>query len=121
TNATIPSITVSSSWNYFVTVIDSNGCSATSDTTTIAVDPLPVVNLAGLPDTTCITNGVITLTGTPAGGIYNGAGVNGNVFDPAASGIGSHLVSYSYTDGAGCSDSIVQLIYVDICLGTNNL
>lgn len=44
---------------------------------------------------------------TPAGGSYSGPGVSiGNVFNPAAVGVGVYTIKYKYTVAAGCSDSI---------------
>ena len=34
-----------------------------------------------------------------------GTGVTGSSFDPAVAGIGTHAITYTYTDGNGCTDS----------------
>jgi len=47
----------------------------------------------------------VTLEATPAGGTWSGAGVDGDAFDPAVAGAGTHTLTYSYTDGNGCSNS----------------
>lgn len=51
--------------------------------------------------------------GNPAGGIYSGPGVNGNVFNTVASGDGLHKVDYTYTDPvSGCSS--VTWVTIDV-------
>ncbi|MEQ8702785.1 MAG: SdrD B-like domain-containing protein [Phaeodactylibacter sp.] len=54
----------------------------------------------------CLDASPIPLTGaTPAGGVYEGAGVTGATFDPALAGAGIHPIVYTYTDGLGCQSS----------------
>jgi PKD repeat protein len=54
----------------------------------------------------CINASPINLIGgSPSGGSYSGVGVNGMSFDPAAAGIGTHPIYYSYTDANSCADS----------------
>lgn len=64
TNATTPSITVSSSGTYSVLVTDANGCTLTPDSVTVTVLPLPVAAISG-PKFICDA-GCVTLT-APAG------------------------------------------------------
>ena len=40
--------------------------------------------------------------------------------DPAAAGIGVHGISYSYTAGNGCTGSVTNDVFVDICLSRNS-
>lgn len=85
------------------TFMDAIGCS--NDTTQpITVYDLPVVTFDPLADL-CINDAPVALSGgMPAGGTYSGNGVSNNTFDPMAAGIGSHTISYTYTDGNGCTN-----------------
>ena len=56
-------------------------------------------------DSTCESNAFVLQGGFPQGGTYTGVGVSGSVFDPNISGIGSHTVTYSYTDSNNCTSS----------------
>jgi hypothetical protein len=89
---------------------DGSGCS-NSATTTLVVNPLPVVSIDAVAPL-CVSAAAITLSGTPAGGTFSGPGVSGSSFDPATAGAGSHPISYSYTDGNGCSSSTTTTIVV---------
>ncbi|HOY05889.1 MAG TPA: PKD domain-containing protein [Saprospiraceae bacterium] len=74
------------------------------DTRTIEVWALPVVN-AGLDASVCITGDDVTLNPSPANGIWTasaGAVLNGNTFDPMASGAGNFDFTYTFSDGNGC-------------------
>ncbi len=67
-------------------------------------------------DTLCTTSGTITLpAGSPAGGVYSGAGVTGNMFDPATAEKGDHWIYYTDTSGCNHADSV--LITVVWCTG----
>lgn len=50
--------------------------------------------------------------GFPAGGIYSGTGVSGNNFDASVAGVGTHVITYLYTDVNGCSNSAQKNIIV---------
>lgn len=52
------------------------------------------------------------LEGYPAGGTYSGAGVTGSNFDPSTAGVGTHTLTYTFTDLAGCTNSMSKDITV---------
>ncbi|MEL7425639.1 MAG: hypothetical protein AAFN81_21790, partial [Bacteroidota bacterium] len=94
------------------TFTDANGCS-NSATDDITVNALPTVTMSVAGTGTCITAGVQTglSGGTPTGGVYSGMGVtdDGNgmtySFDPAVAGVGMTTITYTFTDGNGCTNS----------------
>jgi len=102
---------------YTVTGTDGNGCVNTA-TTTVTVNTLPAVDLALTTTLVCIGDPAFTLGGeSPAGGTWSGTGVTGNSFDPATAGAGASLITYTYTDGNGCSASDTGSVTVDLCTG----
>ncbi len=101
---------------YSVLITSVSGCSNSSNTS-VMVNPLPNVQFNGL-GTVCIDWLPITLnTATPIGGTYSGTGVTAGVFDPLAAGVGTHILTYNYTDANGCSNSDTTSIIVDACTG----
>jgi hypothetical protein len=110
-NQTTPTITVSASGSYVVTVT-ANGCSA-KDTQVVVVNPQPVVSLS-IPagNFININQGPWPLNGSPAGGTYSGVGINNGLFSPSASGLGSKQIGYTYTSAAGCTGSKSEKIIV---------
>lgn len=86
-----------------------NACGDVSDMVTVpvTVNTLPVVTMdvaSIMP--LCENADPVSLTGgLPAGGSYSGTGVMGTDFDPAAAGPGTHTISYTFTDGNGCSNT----------------
>ncbi|RLD54448.1 MAG: hypothetical protein DRI97_11480, partial [Bacteroidetes bacterium] len=106
-----PAIAGAGTHDITYTYMDAIGC--TNDTTqTITVYDLPVVTFDAIPDV-CLNDGPITLTeGMPAGGTYSGIGVANNVFDPMVAGIGTHTITYDYTDGNGCGNTADQTVTV---------
>ncbi|MCB0480887.1 MAG: SBBP repeat-containing protein, partial [Flavobacteriales bacterium] len=91
---------------------NANSCTD-SASKTITVHALPVVSLSNL-SSVCVNASSITLTGgSPAGGTYSGTGVTGTSFNPATAGVGTHTITYSYTDGNSCSNSASKTITVN--------
>ena len=96
------------------TYTEGNTCSD-SDTTTITVNDLPVVD-AGNYGPVCIDGADITLVGSPLGGTWNGIGVTDNgdgtaIFDPTVANAGNAI--YTYTDENTCADSDLTTITVN--------
>ena len=62
------------------------------------------------------------LSGTPSGGQFTGAGVQGAAFNPVLAGAGVHTVSYTYQNSGGCSgtDSIDITVQPSSALTVNN-
>jgi large repetitive protein len=76
------------------------------DSLVITVTPAPVVVLPN-GQTLCISDAPYSLNAaTPAGGTWSGSGISGNTFDPSLAALGTHTITYSYTDSVnGCSNS----------------
>ncbi len=93
------------------TFTDGNGCT-NSASDNVEVFALPTVTITALADL-CVNAGVQTGLGggSPTGGVYSGTGVtdDGNgmtySFDPATAGVGTHAITYSFTNGNGCTNS----------------
>ncbi len=98
------------------------GCTTqASQTATVTVNALPVVSLGTLKATACLNDAPVTLTGIPAGGIYSGAGVSGNTFNPSVAGAGTYTTTYLYTNSNGCSNSAYEVFTVVLCTGIEEL
>jgi hypothetical protein len=94
------------------TYADNQGCVG-SDSTTITVNDLPVVTLPTFGDA-CSGGAPMNLTtGLPIGGTYSGPGVTAGVFNPALVGTGIYGITYTYTDGNGCTNSALRNIVVN--------
>ncbi len=105
-----------------------NGCSTTSNVINLTVNALPNVGYQTTGMTLEFPNSETnpqplrdgvnfggTLDGnlTPSGvGTYSGAGVLGTSFYPNVAGVGSHLITYSYTASNGCTSSASITIQV---------
>jgi hypothetical protein len=88
--------------SYFVT--NGQGCSDTASLGTTVV-PAPVVSFTGLNSQYCSNATAVTLTGNPTGGTFTGPGITGSSFDPSTAGTGTIAITYSYSDGNGCSNT----------------
>jgi len=82
------------------------GTCATSDQVEVQVLPAPTLDLPS-DFVRCINDPAVPLGGTPVGGVWSGAGVTGPpyAFDPAAAGQGPQVLSYTYSDGSGCTST----------------
>jgi hypothetical protein len=105
------------------TVTGSTGSCSGTDEITITVNPTPTVTLnLTLGDTLCVEDGIVELSGgSPEGGVWSGDGVSGTSYDPAVAGEGFQTISYTVTDGSGCSATATAEVFVDICISTKDL
>lgn len=95
-----------------------NGCTGVASKT-LVVNALPSVSLTAGATSVCVNTSTIALTGAPAGGVYTGSNVAGNVFTPGAV-AGTFTPSYAYTDGNGCANTASATIIVSGCVGLTN-
>jgi large repetitive protein len=93
-------------------VTDGNGC-ADDTTMQFVINPIPTVSFAGLNNSYCIDASTVTLTGNPSGGTFSGNGIVGNTFNPTLAEAGVHTITYSFTDGNGCSNTSTQNVTVN--------
>ncbi len=91
---------------------DANGCSNT-DSTSIKVNALPSVTLSAFTPVCVDANAFALSGGNPAGGTYSGLGVSSGNFDPAVAGVGTHAITYSYTDVNSCTNSRTKNLIVN--------
>lgn len=97
---------------YYDTLINTYGC-VNYTTLSLGVDSLPFVAWNINADTFNQSSHAILLVGAiPAGGYFTGDGIWGNVFYPDSAGVGSHLVTYTYTDSLGCANSTSKAFVV---------
>lgn len=97
---------------YTVTGTSGNGCTASANVT-VTVNPNPVVTLSPF-SAICSNASPLSLSGgTPAGGTYSGTGVSGGQFNPAVSGSGTFLITYTFTNANGCTGTASQSITVN--------
>jgi hypothetical protein len=101
---------------YTYLITDSGG-NSTSRIVTIT-QPIAIIASASAENINCsINSNTDLLTGIPAGGTFSGIGVSGTNFDPSVAGLGTWIVSYTYTDGNGCSDTATINITVNLSTG----
>jgi len=90
---------------------DSTGSHEVAATTTVYLSPS--VSFIGLDSGYYLNDMPDSLTGTPSGGTFAGAGISGTVFSPTLAGAGTHTITYTYTDGNGCSNSSASVTTVN--------
>jgi uncharacterized protein (TIGR02145 family) len=80
----------------------------------VTVNPVPAVSYTLCHDniTTIAAQSIKLEGGIPLGGSYAGAGVTGNIFNPATAGVGNQTITYTYTNFYGCSRNATQTITV---------
>jgi PKD repeat protein len=83
-------------------VITNSNCNA-ADQISITVTAKPDATITPVGKL-CINIPAITLTAHDPGGIWSGPGVTGNTFNPAAAGVGTHIIKYIIIGAGGCSD-----------------
>ncbi len=85
----------------------------------ITVSVLPEVTLEPF-EMVCLNSSAFQLSGgMPEGGEYSGSGIENGWFYPATAGLGTHTITYAYTDPNGCENFEEENIVVDPCPGIN--
>ncbi len=70
-----------------------NGCTNVASQSVSIYDN--TTTISGLSSQYCVNAPTVTLTGNPAGGIFSGPGIIGNVFNPALAGVGGpYTINY---------------------------
>lgn len=109
-----PTITNPGTYTYYVQTTSLASCSSTIRVpVTLVVNALPLVDLATTDNGLCANDVAVPLFGFPQGGSITPApGVVGSTFDPAAGLIGANNLTYTYTDGNGCTNTNVETVTV---------
>lgn len=93
--------------------VTSNGCTGTG-TTQVVVNALPNANFT-VPNQICEDDAAVSFVPSTSGGSFTGTGITNpsGTFDPNVSGAGSFNITYTVTDGNGCTNSSTQSVTVD--------
>ncbi|MCF8246789.1 MAG: gliding motility-associated C-terminal domain-containing protein [Saprospiraceae bacterium] len=110
-NPTIDNVMPANAGTYTVTVTDVDGCTG-SASTQVVINPNPIVSIVALNAPLCSNGPVVTMQGIPAGGTWGGAANPLGQVDPTMLPPGLHIITYSYTDANGCSNSTETSIEV---------
>jgi hypothetical protein len=98
-----------------------NNCSD-SIVKTITVYDLPQINSINYKSLYNVAEARDTLRATPSGGHFFGSGIlSDSIFSPIGAGVGSHTVTYSYTDNNSCTSDTVFSIRVEDAVGRVDL
>lgn len=82
-----------------VTITSQFGCDTSTTINVYILNIVPTFTAQA----SCVDAGCIPLNGTPAGGVFTGPGVSGQYqFCPDVAGVGSHTLTYTYTQN-GCT------------------
>lgn len=98
-------------------VIVTNSCNTvTSNAAILTVNALPTVSATDLFNRRiCLSDTLVPLVGTPVGGSWSGIGVSGFNFIPGATAVGTYVLTYSYTNAAGCTSTDTTVAKVSDC------
>ncbi len=99
-------------------ITNSDGCSD-YDQIVITVVPTPDATITPV-GIVCISDPPMILRAHDPGGVWSGPGITGNVFTPAIAGSGNHVITYTITDGHGCTDTDQTILTVAVPDATIN-
>ncbi|MCX6257749.1 MAG: hypothetical protein NTW49_07645 [Bacteroidia bacterium] len=104
---------------YTLTVYD--GLSSQTAEVTISVSQPFNASITGLAASYNFSDPPATLTGSPTGGTFSGAGVSGNTFNPQVAGAGIHEVQYIITLDACSSIAVANTSVIGLASQTIDL
>lgn len=103
----------------YVVTPSANGCVGGSVNVPITVNPLPTPSFSSIGGPYCISQTApVSLLGAsspvppPGTGIFSGTGVSGNDFVPSLAAVGSNVLTYTYTDANGCTNTAQTTVSV---------
>jgi gliding motility-associated-like protein len=113
-NTSHPTATPTITTTYHLTVTDQLGigCGSATDSVVLTIVPLPHPTIA-MPTEFCSYSTPTALTGTPAGGVFSGAGIINNVFypnDPSITLGVPYPITYSYNSNGCIYDTTISIV-----------
>jgi hypothetical protein len=111
-NSTAATLNVTQSGTYNLTVTNTDGCTAT-DSKQITINPLPQVTVSAPQTAMCASAAPTLLNASPVGGTFTGNGLTGNQFTPSASLVGTNVITYTYTDANGCTNTDNESVIIN--------
>ena len=94
------------------TYSDPSGCQG-SDTAEMVVQSLPQVSILNQDLAFCEDDPPVLINVSPAGGLLSGPGISGLYFNPEIAGVGTHVITYTYSDPSGCTASTFTEVVVN--------
>src|SRR5437868_14750377 len=76
--------------------------------------------ITNAPTQVCLSDTLVQLKATPLGGTWSGRGVSGSTFSAASAGVGTHTLTYSFTNG-NCVGSQSVNVTVRDCVERHNV
>ncbi|PCH91973.1 MAG: hypothetical protein COB85_08635, partial [Bacteroidetes bacterium] len=100
------------------TYTDSKGCVSVVSVA-VTVNAMPTPNYTAQSQYN-VLDPPQTITGIPSGGTFSGTGITDptGIFDPGNAGVGSWPITYTYTDGNGCTADTTKTIIVATATGS---
>lgn len=100
---------------FYKWVVTREDCLSPLVPVTVVPKTVPAVSMNAIPPA-CLDD-QITLSGTPAGGAFSGAGVTGSTFAGTGLSGNTFTVSYTYTDANGCYGTDSKVVATSECTG----
>ncbi len=104
------------------TLPNASACTTSPAIESITINALPLINFTAMPYNKCASD-TLAVGATPAGGTfsYSAPGFSLNTIYCSQSGIGTHTLTYTYTDGNGCTKAQPSYVVVASCVGIQEL
>ena len=112
--APTPNTTTVGTTYYYVSQVV-NGCESQRAKITVTVTASPTISLESFKEVCSTVDNFVLAGGLPVGGIYSGPGVDKGIFNAVVAGVGTHSITYNFTDASGCTVSVSQNITVTPC------
>ncbi|HNQ67166.1 MAG TPA: gliding motility-associated C-terminal domain-containing protein, partial [Bacteroidales bacterium] len=104
---------------FTITYSFTNGTCIINTTTTLIVNPTPIVLISNFPESFCYNDNYVVVVTSPPGGILSGPGVSMGAFHPQVAGPGTHTIQYVATNVYGCTDMTSATVEVFPGTSTN--
>jgi len=81
----------------------------------VVIFPAPVISINNLASSYLLNDPSVSLSASPAGGVFSGPGVNGVVFNPSIAGVGYHTITYTLNSNGCIYEKSQSVLVSDAC------
>lgn len=91
------------------------GCQSMSDSVYVKVNDTTALSIAPVSLQYCINQAPIAIHThvSPAGGTLSGSGISGNTIVPSLAGLGTKIITYTYTNNFGCVSTVTFPVLIN--------
>lgn len=107
--------TTAGTFSITLSVTNESGSNSSTQNMVLYASPAIQISINDEDNVVCIDNGSVEISADQAGTVFSGLGVEDSLFNPEIAGVGTHIITGTFTDGNGCVGTDTQEVLVELC------